>query len=212
MLKVRSNSLRPVLVGFAIAMLMAGRPAAAAPETPQPSAAYAVDRIIVIFRTAPSETDLEAFQARHFLSLVDYIGLDYPDRAGWYVFRIEDRMDASLVRGLLHADPAVCLAELIPQGQRNATTGDPPGQEDVPDCVPLPSPPPTLLPMPTDLDSASQGGLLGTPTGSPGNGDPTLGVIALLAGAALVLGVTLLGVSRSSHHQPAKVARRQRKV
>ncbi len=114
MRRARSSSLASrALIVLATIAFLAGRPAATAAETPQPSASYAPDRIIVLFRTAPTDTELEAFEGRQFLSLAAYIGLDYPPREGWDVFHIEDRMDASLVRGLLHADPLVCLAELI---------------------------------------------------------------------------------------------------
>lgn len=155
MRRARSSSLTSrALIVLATIAFLAGRPAATAAETPQPTASYAPDRIIVLFRTAPTDTELEAFEGRQFLSLAAYIGLDYPPREGWYVFHIEDRMDASLVRGLLHADPIVCLAELIPQGERHATTGTPPGREDAPDCVPLPSPAPTLVPLPADLEGS----------------------------------------------------------
>jgi hypothetical protein len=211
MLKVRSSSLCRLLIGLSIGVLLAGRPAVTTAETPEPSVPYAADRIIVLFRSAPTESDLEAFEARHFLSLVDYIGLDYPEGAGWYVFHIEDRMDAGLVRGLLHGDPVVCLAELIPQGERHATTGLPPGQEDAPDCVPLASPPPTLVPLPTGLDAPLQGEFSGASTGGSGSYAPTLGWLAIAAAGAVVVGVALLRALRPSQ-QSTKLSRRQRRI
>ncbi len=209
MLRARSSS-RALIAAFAIILSLAGRPAPVAAETPQPSAAYAPDRIILQFRTAPTETDLEAFEGRHFLSLADYIGLDYPAGEGWYVFHIEDRMDASLVRDLLHADPAVCIAELIPQGERNATTGLPPDREDAPECVPLPSQAPTLVPLPTDLNSDGHwNASTGAPPGGSGlDGMTALVLVLLVAAGGIALAAVLLRGSRSAR-RAGKIARHQ---
>lgn len=110
-----------------------------APEATVLPGSYAPDRVMIQFRADPSKTELEAFQARQFLELLDYFGTGYPPGEGWYLFRIADAMDPVIVRDLLRAeDPWVCNAELVALGVRHAIKWPPDPTGPLP-CVPLPS-------------------------------------------------------------------------
>lgn len=212
------DSMRRVLsnrAGWALLVLLAvvlplGRPGLVAAETPPPTPSYAADRILVRFRAPLSDAELGAFEARQFLSQVDYIGLDYPDGEGWFVFRIEDRMEADLVRELLQRDPAVCNAELIPRGERHATTGAPPGKDEAPQCVPLPSTLPTLLPIPADIQGGAAGGSSNrSPAGATGAAsEPLVLVLAALAIVGTAVGGVFLQRSLRSSRRLGKLPKR----
>ncbi|NJD29534.1 MAG: hypothetical protein FIA92_14735 [Chloroflexi bacterium] len=102
---------------------------------PDATSRYVPDRVLVRFRGAPSETDLEIFRGRQFLTFVQYIGLSYPPGLGWYVFRIDDGMDVVLVRDLLRRDPMVCNVELVAIGEYFAIGL--PDADEAPACVEL---------------------------------------------------------------------------
>lgn len=164
---------------------------------------YVFDRVLVRFRGVPSETDLEIFRGRQFLTEVEYIQGDYPPGMGWYVFRIDDGMDALLVRDLLRKDALVCNAELIALGQRNAIGV--PKADEAPPCEEL-----AAQATPYSDDGSASGAGDEPSSASPGsspipaNQAAALGIpILVVVGIALVATVSWFGLRgrrRTSDH------------
>lgn len=179
-------------------MLFVAAPPIALASTPAPlpSIDYAPDRLLVRFRGLVSETDLEMFRGRQFLTMVEYIGLDYPPGLGWYVYRIDDRMDALIVRDLLRKDALVCNAELVARGERHAIGI--PKADEAPPCEELAA---QATPY---SDYGSTGGAGTEPSSAgpgslqnPANEAAAPGIpILVVAGSALVAIVSWLGLHR----------------
>lgn len=190
MQKARSISLRGLAVALAVVVIALPLPSVVLASSPAPEATsqFAPDQLMVRFRDAPSETDLEIFTGRQFLTFLNYVGLSYPPRLGWYLFRIDDGMDATIVRDLLRKDPMVCNVELVAIGEWFAV-GLPDANDALP-CVDLPSS--TPLEATETQQSAAQGGHaegLG-PAGQPlREATPTSAVFVLLLGSVLLVAI-----------------------
>lgn len=192
MLKARSISFRALAVALVAGAVVLTLPSIVLGSSPVPGATsqFAPDRVMVRFRQPPSETDLEIFKGRQFLTPLDYVGLSYPPGLGWYLFHIDDGMDAGLVRDLLRKDPMVCNAELVALGERYAI-GLPDANEALP-CVELsPSWPPEAS---ATQQPAAGGGT--TADGSDPSGQPLSQVtpavemlVVLLASVLAVVGI-----------------------
>lgn len=140
--KVPSTSIRSLVVAVLVAVTITpALPSASLGADPAPGATirYEPDLIAVRFRQAPSETDLEIFMGRQFLMLEYYVGLSHPPGLGWYVFHIEDGMDALIVRELLRKDPTVCKVALATLGERVAVGSPEPDPEDPRLCDDVPA-------------------------------------------------------------------------
>lgn len=183
----------PALAAAVLALacvLVAPTLASASSPAPDATPSYVRDRILVRFRGAPSETDLEIFTGRQFLTFIQYIGLSYPPGLGWYVFRIDDGMDAALVRDLLRKDPMVCNAELVAVGEYVAIGL--PDADEAPPCVDLP---PSTPPEASETGQTAAGGGVATDRPSeaghpPGQAAPAAGVYTLLLlSVLLVVGI-----------------------
>ena len=183
--KVRGLATVLVAVGMAVPLSAVALASSPAPEA---TSQFAPDQLMVRFRDAPSETDLEIFTGRQFLTFLDYVGLSYPPGLGWYLFRIDDGMDAAIVRDLLWKDPMVCNAELVAIGEWFAV-GLPDADDALP-CVDLPS---SALPEATETQqSAAQGGSAEglAPSGQPlRETTPTSAVFVLLLGSVLFFAI-----------------------
>lgn len=161
---VRSMS-RLGLTILVLAILSMATPAITfgASPAPEESIRYVPDRVLVRSRGAVSETDLETFRGRHFMTVVGYIQGDYPSGLGWYVFKIDDGMDALIVRDLLRKDTMVCNAELVAVGVRHAIGV--PEADEAPSCEELAA----QATLPSDDEGSIRGAGKERPSGSPGS-------------------------------------------
>lgn len=184
---VRSTSRLSAAIGVVLVLLAAAPSIVlASSPAPQESMRYVSDRVLVRFRGVPSETDLEIFRGRQFLTEVEYIQGDYPLGRGWYVFRIDDGMDALLVRDLLRKDVMVCNAELIALGLRNAVGV--PKADEAPPCEDLAT---QATPYSDDGSTAAAG----DEPSAAGPGSPPLPAnqaAALGVPTVVVVGITLV--------------------
>jgi hypothetical protein len=168
------------------ALPAASSPVASSPASDPADPTYVRDEILVRFREAPSATDLEIFTGRQFLTLVSYLGPDVPPGLGWYRFRIDDGMDAAVVRDLLSNDPMVCEAALIRLGTWDAVGSPAPNDELRCDL-----PPPSALPeAPTWGEAAAGGDPTTDGPSDAGQGAPAAGLsVLLLVPLLLVVGL-----------------------
>jgi hypothetical protein len=106
--------------------------------TASPEGDHVPDQIVARFRPGATDTDVEAFEARHRLSFLAYLALQRPPNEGWFVFRIPSGSSATDVRDqVAREDPWVCTVERIALGERDAIG---PPEEDAPiPCVAEPT-------------------------------------------------------------------------
>lgn len=189
---VRSTS-RLRLAALFLAVLPVAAPAITLGASPAPegSIRYVPDRVLVRFRGLVSETDLEIFRGRQFLTVVEYIQGDYPPGLGWYVFRIDDGMDARLVRDLLREDTVVCNAELVAVGVRNAIGV--PKADEAPPCEEL-----AAQATPPSGDDATVGAAgAEPPLGTPSSTSAADGQAGALGLPIIVIGSVFVAVLAS---------------
>jgi hypothetical protein len=192
-----------IVLGFAGSL--AASPVAGTSPTPTPTSAYGYvsDRLLVRFREAPSQSELEAFASRWRLEVVAYLGAGYAPGEGWFSFRIVDGADASLRLEAILADAGVCNAARVAKSTWDAIGTEAPADDT---CLPLPSPSATAQPsrsaVPAETSSPSPVGVPASPS-TPSPGDRSfaviLGILALaVGGAAVLMSMLLRRQSRAS--------------